>query len=485
MYRVIIADDEPWAVYRIRNLIAWESMNCEIVGTAGDGLSALEMIREKQPDILFSDIRMPGLDGLQLIREMKTISPHTLVILISGYSDFSYAQEALRQGVFDYLVKPVRKNDLTAVLEQAARRLSELRSPWEEHDLFFSLFDSEHPRSAASLFTAFDCKTLLPRCCLITAVYDQALEGPLMRLKQDTLVGRENQDTPALPTLSLRTGIKQMSILLQPDQTFSCADSLTAVSGIGNPLYVGVSMISPADTDFALLLRQSKIALLTAAARRSREPVFYSPDIPMQSEQILAQFSTALRSNDQAALTALIDRVEESAETFQMDVLLDITNRMTGLLCEYRYGGYEALEMHHWQQLTPENPIELLISPLRAAILQQKNTPDLPPTQFRQILNVIETDYMHEIRLTDVAKRFYLSANYLSILIKRETGLTFSELLIQKRIALARKLLAETNLPIQDIMEQVGYKDYSCFIKLFKKHTGYTPYAYRKVTESP
>ena len=92
---------------------------------------------------------------------------------------------------------------------------------------------------------------------------------------------------------------------------------------------------------------------------------------------------------------------------------------------------------------------------------------------------------MREIRLTDLAKHFYLSANYLSILIKKETGLTFSELLIQKRIALARKMLTETNLPIQYIMEQVGYKDYSCFIKLFKKHTGYTPYTYRKITESP
>lgn len=168
-----------------------------------------------------------------------------------------------------------------------------------------------------------------------------------------------------------------------------------------------------------------------------------------------------------------------------MDILLDIANRMTGLLYEYRYGGYEALEIHHWQQLTPETPLDTLISPLRAAILQQKNSPGLPATQFRQILDMIETNYMREIRLTDVAKQFYLSANYLSVLIKKETGLTFSELLIQKRIALARKMLMETNLPIQDIMEQVGYKDYSCFIKLFKKHTGYTPYAYRKVTESP
>ena len=123
-----------------------------------------------------------------------------------------------------------------------------------------------------------------------------------------------------------------------------------------------------------------------------------------------------------------------------------------------------------------------MISPLRSALRQPDTAPTLAPTQLHQILEMIEANYMLEIRLTDVAKHFYLSPNYLSILIKKETGLTFSKLLIQKRIALAKKMLAQTSLPIQDIMEQVGYKDYSCFIKLFKKHTGSTPYAYRKAT---
>lgn len=271
-------------------------------------------------------------------------------------------------------------------------------------------------------------------------------------------------------------------MLLQLNQPFHSADFLNRIPDLNTPLYIGVSTVLPADTDLSLFLRQAKIALLTAIARKSREAVFYSPDTTEQSGQMLVQFSTALRSNDQATLTALMDRLEESAELFQMDTLLDITNRMTGLLCEYRYGGYEALEIQHWQQLTLKNPLEILISPLRTAIRQQDKARELPPTQLHQIMEMIETNYMREIRLTDLAKHFYLSANYLSILIKKETGLTFSELLIQKRIALARKMLTETNLPIQYIMEQVGYKDYSCFIKLFKKHTGSTPYAYRKAT---
>lgn len=473
MYQVIIADDEPWALYRIQNLVDWGSMDFEVAGTATDGLSALELVKEAQPDLLFSDIRMPGLDGLQLIRELKEISPRTLVILISGFSDFSYAQEALRQGVFDYLVKPVKREELSRVLEHVAQRLSEVHSP-REHGIFFSLFDSEHPCSASKLFEALDCELLLPQCCLVTSLYDSPLEGALIQ---------KNPDGPS--SLSLRTGAKQVSVLLQLDKPFAGQDFLMEKIHMEKALYTGISSICPVDTDFSLLLRQSKIALLTAALHRTQAPVFYSQDIPAQANQLLVQFSSALRSNDQATMLTLLNRLEMSAKTFQMDVLLDITNRMTALLCEYRYGGYEALEIHHWQQLTPENPLEMLISPLRSAIRQSDTSPNLPLTQLRQILDMIESNYTREIRLTDLAKHFYLSSNYLSILIKKETGLTFSELLIQKRIGRSKKMLTETNLPIQDIMEQVGYKDYSCFIKLFKKHTGYTPYAYRKVSDLP
>ena len=239
MNKIIIADDEPWTLYRIQNLLKWEEYGFELIGTAGDGLTALELIKEKQPALLLSDIRMPGLDGLELVRELKQHAPNTAVIFVTGFSEFSYAQEALRQGVFDYLVKPVRKEDLEAVLERIRPILEE-----------------------------------------------KAVKSP---------------------------------------------DKLT-------------------------------------------EPI----------------------------------------------------------------------------------------------------------TQFQKIMHAIDENYMNDIHLTDIADQFFLTANYLSTLIKKETGYTFSELLIQKRITLAKKKLAETDQPIQEIIEDVGYKDYSCFIRLFKKHVGCTPAAYRR-----
>lgn len=241
MYRVLIADDEPWAVYRLQNLINWKGCGFEVIQTAADGLSALEIIRRDHPDLLLSDIRMPGLDGLKLVREVNSVSPETTVILITGFSEFSYAQEALRQGVFDYLVKPVKKDELLGVLDRVGKHLEEI-----------------------------------------------------------------------------------------------------------------------------------------AAQHAANEPSSY------------------------------------------------------------------------------------------------------PPGQSGRIMQAIDENYTQDLRLSDLAEQFFLTAQYLSVLIKKETGLTFSELVIRKRIGLAKKLLVETDQPIQDIMEQVGYRDYSCFIRLFKKHEGCTPYVYRK-----
>ena len=100
MYRVMLADDEKWSLFGLSRLVEWEKYGCEIVGMAYDGLSALEMCRREKPDLLISDIRMPGLDGLELARALAMELPEITVILMTGYSDLSYAQGALRLGVF-------------------------------------------------------------------------------------------------------------------------------------------------------------------------------------------------------------------------------------------------------------------------------------------------------------------------------------------------------------------------------------------------
>ncbi len=111
MIQAILADDEGIIVKGLKKLIDWERLGVEIVGEAGDGAEALELIQKKAPQLVVSDITMPGLSGLEMLRQIGSQGMNTKVIFISGYQEFSYAQDAVRYGAVDYLLKPVEQEE--------------------------------------------------------------------------------------------------------------------------------------------------------------------------------------------------------------------------------------------------------------------------------------------------------------------------------------------------------------------------------------
>lgn len=117
MYKVVIIDDEPIIVRGLQKAVKWESYDCSVVGTAGNGVEGLEVIRKEKPDILISDISMPGLDGLSMIAALKSEFPDMEVAILTGYRDFDYAQEAIRLGVCRFLLKPSKMEELDEALQ--------------------------------------------------------------------------------------------------------------------------------------------------------------------------------------------------------------------------------------------------------------------------------------------------------------------------------------------------------------------------------
>ena len=123
MIKVVIADDEVRICQLILALVDWEALGLKVVGTAHNGLEAIAMVRTLQPDILITDIRMPGCSGLELIDQVKRDDQSLEIVIISGYAHFEYAQQAIKYGVGDYLLKPISKTELTATLQKLAGRI--------------------------------------------------------------------------------------------------------------------------------------------------------------------------------------------------------------------------------------------------------------------------------------------------------------------------------------------------------------------------
>ena len=116
MIKVLIADDEVKVIQLIEHLVDWQAFEMEIVGRVNDGEKALETILQQQPDLVVTDIRMPVINGIELVQKAQEAGQNPFFIMISGYSEFEYAQRAVQLGVEDYLLKPLRQKDLEAVL---------------------------------------------------------------------------------------------------------------------------------------------------------------------------------------------------------------------------------------------------------------------------------------------------------------------------------------------------------------------------------
>lgn len=132
MYRVVIVDDEPIIVEGLTKLIPWDKYDCQIVATAHNGLEGQAAIREHKPDMIFSDICMPGQDGLNMIAAIKSEFPRTMITILTGYRDFDYAQQAIRLGVARFLLKPSKIDELEEAVAFMKAKLDELYTTEDE-----------------------------------------------------------------------------------------------------------------------------------------------------------------------------------------------------------------------------------------------------------------------------------------------------------------------------------------------------------------
>ena len=139
MYRVVIVDDEPIIVEGISRLVPWKKYECSVCACAYSGKEGLEVVRREKPDMIFSDISMPGLDGLKMIAGLKSEFPDMQISILTGFRDFDYCQEAIRLGVTRFLLKPSK-------LEELEEALSVMTSNLKERNILPE--DSEHEENA-------------------------------------------------------------------------------------------------------------------------------------------------------------------------------------------------------------------------------------------------------------------------------------------------------------------------------------------------
>lgn len=481
MYKVLIVDDEPWVAYGISKLVCWESLGFQVCENVYDGIAAASWIQENRPDVVISDIRMPGLDGIELLEKVREQRLNTEVILVSGYSEFEYAQRALQLGAFDYLLKQIEKKMLVETLNRLKKHLDSKRlaSIKSEHLLgdLFDLLESDQ-KAEIGVFYANKQEVLFPHFRVVNAEFSPTtfFDGINSCLQTD-----------GLGQLEVRTGLHKITFLLNYDENNPLAFLQFIDHQLNNATNMGLSSVGCAGDPISRLFHEADVALFTSLFYQEDRIIRYKDNEPLTGASgLLLRLELAIREQKMDIVKDCIRELKEDCIRQQpyVDQVASVYNQIVSIIYKF-YGHdevFQEIDYVSYVQLGRNGSANSLIERIETMI-DREVLHDVPIVhgQIKSIMSYIDSHFTEELQLSTIANQFNLSIGYLSYLIKKETGNTYSNYVTTKRIALARELLLDNSLSVQEIVEQVGYKDYFNFNKLFKKHVGLTPSKFRKL----
>ncbi|WP_199615842.1 response regulator transcription factor [Paenibacillus alkalitolerans] len=486
MHTVLIADDEPWVVYRIREMIEWERLGYTVIAEAHNGLSALETILEKKPDVVISDIRMPGLNGIELLEQIRLHDLRSNVILISGYSEFEYAQKALRFGAFDYLLKQVDKDKLTDALERLKETLAEKQKAQKAQkglelllDDLFEIFESDENTKLQNFLTSRGIECDYPHFRFISCLHQHS-----------SFAGERQPAVSGIRYLRFRTGQNKVSFLINYDELKNPAGLLDFISDhLSDARCIGISGIGVYSAPVAKLYQESDIALCSFFTRPESRIIEYKPAADHASVLMgtILQIEVAVKEQKPEQVNRLLDELSAECKerSMQIDQLCALYNQIVLLFYKYYSStdtNYEIEYLNYDQIFRQYRSFDELFEKLKAIFRQQTGEElHISNEMAKKIIEYIDSSFTEDIMLVDVAKKFNITVGYVSALMKKETGKTYMEYVMNKRLNLAKELLQDTSLSIQEIVERVGYRDYFHFNKIFKKYFGITPGKFRKL----
>ncbi len=533
MLKVLIADDEQIICQMICKLINWEEKGLKIIGMAHNGLEALKIMEEEQPDIIISDIRMPGYDGLQIVQKGKDMGLNADFVIMSGYKNFEYAHTALNLGVKHYLLKPIDKKELEETIDRILQHRKEASAIVEEkkeleeiassgkkrirkhflssiiHSSRFS-GDRELEELDEKLHCEFENGYFI---AFLTKIDSNAPNYDIKSLLNgiDYLIEKAMEDGEWEYINSyVKTGVVTVVNYQaeQREQVLNIMDKILKLCRLEldkfNGFYVTIGIGEEKDsiTDIKATIGEAVAAVKCRLKKGTNRIINYSElnyrQISVEdifTESIRRQFENEIEAMDIQAFISDFDKVVDDIHTtvnYSPVLIFELMEKMKELtidiwkgnkIQEAVIGDFEQqmqfiLDCNIREELLLRNFIETYQRYFERVIEDKRNTSQLPVRKAKQFIN---ENYMRQITLEEVAEAIELSPAYFSTVFKKEVGINFSDYLISCRIEAAKDRLKNGNLPVSLIAEEVGYVDAKYFSKTFYKLVGLKPTEYRKL----
>lgn len=526
MFRVILADDEKRICVLLEKSIRWKELGLEPVASCSNGQELFEAVAEHRPDIVITDIQMPGMNGIDAIKSIRENGNDCKIIIISGYQEFAYAHNALKYNVTDYLLKPIDADELNESLRKITLELSSrsgggssVAAPAEKdfRDHFISVF--------LPMIVKQGCASLDN----VNSDYGMHFsEGRFQGLYLYIDTGREVPEVGSLNSLIVKLRDICTTVLSEV-----CSEVVFSESGSG--LLIGINYTGPETMPHhfrQLFDRVSPVIELFfdfGLTIGIGEPVDTLSQLGRSLEQAqeIIRYRSALGRNKLIYWNELKDRLDKmqsikelqdsiipvarafevcSSSMFcqtydsflddfaQERLLLDFLfiEKVCGVFNNFMSTNFPQhektasikrqldFELMHCSSI-PElakTIRRVVISTLDEFNQQLADKENLP---IRQAKEYIYHNYSHPIRLEDIAAAVYLSPAYLSNIFKKVTGKNLVNFINEYRVEQAKKLLVSTNMTVEEIANAVGFDSHRYFGNIFRKTLGIKPSEYRKL----
>lgn len=540
MYKVVIVDDDILIRKGIRNVIKWRDYCCDVCAEASSGEEAIEIIKECKPDIVITDIKMPNMDGIELIREIKQIIPKCKIIILTAYREFDYAQKAIRYGAFDFLLKPTKVEDLINVIQKAIMEIENERNLVETFERINKFLEEKLPILRENLLfnIIFGMITSEQEILQMAASYKVDIKNFLMVLaecninlesradfdnKHIYILGISNMlndfiykdcsvytiylnNTQAVYIISFDKPItkdKEKELYQDLEQLREAAKNCFNIN-----LTLAVSTWGNGIIELPVKFKECIDAINYKFYFDEEDIIYYKDLIHLfvyNDDRELARLKSEIISNvrygNLSNLENLLNQLEEILRRVKLDkhyiqnyyyLLLTeinmIKSQLLTRLADNNGNQSEELETGSIRDILKCKSIGELNNLLRASIYKtieeiQKHNLNNMGALIKKAIEYIRTNYNKELSLSEISERLYISPSYLSRLFKKQTGKNLSDFINEYRIEKAKELLKESDLKTYEIAEKVGIPDPHYFSRLFKRWTGYSPSEYKEATK--
>ena len=489
-YNVLLVDDNAVSMEALRTTISWEKQNLKVVGCADNGRLGSEMIKRLHPDIIVTDIYMPELDGLSMIEECQEDVKDARIIFITGFDKFQYASRAIKLSAFDFILKPVDNKELEGSLRRAVLSLN------TENDR--NKMEMIVRRAQLIAVLTSGAKTVYEdngfwkhfserpdHYFMVAAECDSEITGPMIR-NLDFISfpqGAEVISTVADGEIVLFCGIRDESV---PWQTIARNISDVLMQNFLN-ICVAISGIHEHPEELYVAYQESRKTLLqhNIYGRHSAVEYYGDPAIDSSKHSRLTEMEQVCGKLAQKAELADADTIWNYIYE-KSNGRLRIIRLMLMLFCSKviqdkmaHYQGDSNLDMAVYD-ITKLDSIEDAKNWL-VSFLEELNKIQEPAnfSLVRDVLEYVKNHITEGLMLENVAAQFYVSPNYLSTLIRKETGITYRQHVINAKIDVSKHMLDDTRMRVEDISYAIGYENYISFYNAFKKLEGISPTEYR------